>query len=161
MIMKQSTLFLLFLFAASAAASQSRSYLDLKRNFAGQPEVRSIGVSGAICRLVVNIVSHEDQELADALDGVKHVRLMTIPLEEFERRGLSVRGFRSRLTQDNFELIANFKDSDSGVTLYHRPEKNDDRYFVLVEEDDELVAIEMKGFIDPAAFQDSYSGRSF
>jgi len=154
--MKKTTLFLLFCTTLTASLAQSRSYQDLQRNFGDHPEVRSFGISGPLCRLAVSIFSHEDQEAADVLEGIKHVRFISIPMEEFDNKGLSVRGFQSRLTRDNFELVANFRDSGSDVSLYQRTEKNNDRYFLLVEDNDELLAFEMKGYIDPAAFQDSF-----
>ena len=158
--MKKSIASTLFILAACAAQAQSKSYQDLRNHFSGQPDVKSFGFSGPVCRMIVNVIGWEDEELSEALKGVKQVRFMTIPKEEFDNQGLSVRGFRSRLVKDNFEVMAAFRDGGSDVTLYHRPEKNTDRYFMLLEEDDEVVAIEMKGYIDPAVFREKYSEAS-
>jgi hypothetical protein len=152
--MKKSALFILLVISVQFASAQSRSYQDLQRNFEGQGDVRSFGLGSGMCRLIVSIIGNEEEEVAEALKGVKHVRFMTIPKEEFDNRGLSVRGFRSRLAKDRFELMANFKNSDDNVTVYHRSEEKSDRYFVLIDEHDNLIAIEMKGYIDPSAFKD-------
>lgn len=158
--MKKSIVSILFITAALAVQAQSKSYQELRDHFAGQPDVKSFGFSGPICKMIVNIIGWEDQELSNALRGVKQVRFMTIPKEEFDNQGLSVRGFRSRLVKDNFEVMAAFRDDGSDMTLYQRPEKNTDRYFMLVDDGDELLAIEMKGYIDPAAFREKYSQAS-
>jgi hypothetical protein len=158
--MKKSISSLLFILIACAVQAQSKSYQDLRNHFAGQPDVKSFGFSGPVCRMIVNIIGWEDEEMADALKGVKQVRLMTIPKEEFDNQGLSVRGFQSRLAKDNFEVMAAFRDGGSDLTLYHRPEKKTDRYFMLIEEDGEVLAIEMKGHIDPAIFREKTSEAS-
>jgi len=158
--MKKLILPLLLIAAGFAAHAQSKSYQDLRRNFAGEPEVKSFGFGAPVCRLLVNILGREDEEMLEALKGVKHIRFMTIPTEAFADRGLSVRGFQSRLEKDNFELMAAFSDDGSDFTIYHRPEKNEDRYFLLIEDGDELVAVEMKGHIDPNAFRHGVSQAS-
>ena len=158
--MKKSVASTLFILAAFAVHAQSKSYQELRNHFAGQPDVKSFGFSGPVCKMIVNIIGWEDENLSDALSGVKHVRFMTIPKQEFDNQGLSVRGFRSRLVKDNFEVMAAFRDNGSDMTLYHRPEKNTDRYFMLVDDGDEVLAIEMKGYIDPADFRDKYSEAS-
>lgn len=152
--MKKLILPFLVIAAGYAATAQSKSYQDLRRNFGGEPEVKSFGFGAPVCRLLVGMLEREDEDISEVLRGVKHVRFMTIPTDAFADRGLSVRGFKSRLEKDNFDLMAAFRDDGSDFAIYHRPESKADRYFLLIEDGDELVAVEMKGFIDPVAFQD-------
>jgi hypothetical protein len=158
--MRKLILPLLLVIVTLSANAQSKSYKDLRRNFDGEPEVRSIGLGAPVCRMLINIIGWEDKEMSAALRGVKHVRFMTIPTEAFADHGLSVRGFQSRLEKDSFELMASFRDDGNQFTIYHRPEKKADRYFMLMEDGDDLVAVEMKGYIDPAAFRTGVSHAS-
>jgi len=84
---------------------------------------------------------------------VHHVRFMTIPTEAFNAQGVSVRGFKSRLPKDKFEPMADFTNDGSTLAFFHRQEgEKKNRYFVIIEDDGEVIAIEMKGHIDPAIF---------
>jgi hypothetical protein len=144
---------LTFVFACSVILlqAQSDSYKMLRSHFADQPEVRSFKLSGMMCRIIVEIIEHDDDRLAAALEEVRHVRVMTIPKKEFAAQGLTVGGFKSRLPKDDFEIVGDFKDQGGSVAFFHRQEKKSkDRYFVIIEEEDEVIAIEMKGSIDPA-----------
>ena len=54
------------------------------------------------------------------------------------------------MKRDGFEELARIKDNGDDVTLYiQSSNKRKDRYMILVEEDSEIVAIELKGSIDP------------
>jgi len=87
---------------------------------------------------------------------IKHIRFMVIPKEEFTRQQLSVKGFRQVLQKDGFEMLAHVRDNGDDVSFLLREEGKDKkkRYFLVIEESDEMVAIEMKGFIDPEIFKD-------
>jgi hypothetical protein len=83
------------------------------------------------------------------LRSVNQVRLMVIPQEAFERQGLSVDGFRSVLRKDAFDEMTEVRNGKDRVTVYMRPDSNQsNRYFVLVANDEEVVAMEMKGNVD-------------
>lgn len=149
--MKKIVLALLFACSAGLVYGQSDSYKMLRHHFADRPEVRSFKLSGLMCRIIVDIIEHDDERLAAALQEVRHVRVMTIPRREFEAQGLTVRGFKTRLPKDNFELMADFKSDGSNLAFFHREEdNNENRYFVIIEDGDDIVALEMKGYIDPA-----------
>jgi hypothetical protein len=149
--MKKIALTLVLACSAIFLNAQSDSYKMLRSHFADQPEVRSFKLSGMMCRIIVNIIEHDDERLAAALEDVRHVRLMTIPKKEFDAQGLTVAGFKSKLPRDNYELVGDFRDKDGSVAFFHKTDKkSNDLYFVVVEEDDEVIAIEMKGSIDPA-----------
>jgi hypothetical protein len=149
--------FLLFLLAGLANLSygQSQSYRMLRNQFEDSPEVKSYRLSGLMCKIIVNIVENDDERLAAALKEVRKVRLMTIPKAEFAARNVTVKGFKERLPKDNFELLADFDKGDESLAFYHRLEKkNRNRYFVIIDEGDKVIAIEMKGFIDPSILSD-------
>lgn len=138
--------------------SQSKSYQTLKDHFDDRPEVQGFSIGGWLCRAALSLAMDEnDHEIAllkKAMADIDHVRFMVIPKKEFKDQGLSVNGFRSYLRKDSFELLADVRDQGEQVTFYHRSDgTRKDRYFVLVDEQDEVVAIEMKGYIDPAIFE--------
>lgn len=152
--MKQLTLVLLLVSAAFAADAQSESYRALRRKFSDSPEVKSYKLNALVMKILVSVVSREDDEIARALKDVKHVRVMTIPKEEFILRDLSVNGFKSYLAKDHYELMTDIRNHGDKATFYHRVEGHRNRYFAIIEESDEVVAIEMKGHIDPAIFNE-------
>jgi hypothetical protein len=135
--------------------AQSKSYKTLHSQFADGEDVKSYRLRGLMIRLVAEIVEDEDQRLAAALRDVKRVRLMTIPKEEFTVRDVTVSGFKSRLSSDRFELMGDFRDEEGSVAFFHREEKRGKNcYFVIIDQDDEVIAIEMKGYIDPVIMAD-------
>jgi len=47
------------------------------------------------------------------------------------------------------------RDNGEHINIFHRLDGNKkNRYFVLIEESDEVVALELKGYIDPELFKD-------
>jgi hypothetical protein len=52
---------------------------------------------------------------------------------------------------DNFEEIMKIKDHGDDVTLMIQSDgtKDDNRYLLLVDDDDEVVAMELVGYINP------------
>lgn len=154
--MKKIFLVLAMTCAAGILNAQSDSYRMLRSQFDDSPDVRSYRLRGLMIRLVAEIVEDEDERLAASLRDVKRVRLMIIPKEEFAQKGVTVSGFKSRLPKDKFELMGDFRDEGGSVAFYHRAEKRGKNcYFVIIDQDDEVVAIEMKGYIDPAVMVDS------
>ena len=151
--MKKTFLALLIACSAASVHAQSDSYKMLRRHFADSPEVRSYRLNGLMCRVIVKILENDDETLAAALDDVRHVRFMTIPREAFTAQGLTVGGFKSRLPKDGFEVIADITNDGSTLAFFHRQEeRHKNCYFVIIEDEGEVVAIEMKGNIDPAIF---------
>lgn len=139
-----------FLFSTTGLFAQSHSYQVLKDKFKGQPEVHSFSFSGWMGRLVLNMT--DEHELRNATKELSHVRLMTIPRSEFSAQQVTVNGFKKLLKQDFFEELAIIRDHGEVVSVYLREGNNNkNRYFVLVEEEREVVAIELKGYIDPEA----------
>jgi DNA-binding transcriptional regulator of glucitol operon len=138
--------------------SQSKSYQTLQHHFDNRPDVQAFSLGGWLCRAALSLAMDDDDRelnlLKKAMADINHVRFIVIPKHEFRQQGLSVNGFRSYLKKDSFELLADVRDQGEQVTFYHRSDgTRKDRYFVLVDDQDEVVAIEMKGYIDPAIFE--------
>jgi hypothetical protein len=136
------------LFTVSNSFAQSRSYEALKEKFSNRPDVHSFSFGAWMGRLVLKMAG--EHEFTNAIKDVKHVRLITIPKQEFAAQHVSVKGFKKLLKQDYFEELAFIRDTGEEVTIYLREGNNNkNHYFVLVEEEQEVVAIELKGYIDP------------
>ena len=146
--MKRASLFLTLsvLLISTSAFSQSNSYQTLKDNFMGRPDVHSFSVNGFFCRMILGMT--DEWEFKEAIKDVQHVRIITIPVEEFEARGLSVNGFKKLLKKDSFEELASVRDHGDDITFYLQATGNKNRYMIVVQEPDEVVVIEMKGSID-------------
>ncbi len=142
---KVSFLFALIL-TTSLAFGQSNSYQTLRDNFIGQPDVNSFAVSGFFCRMVLGIAG--EWEFKDAIKDIQHLRIITIPAEEFKAKGLSVNGYKKLLKKDAFEELASVRDNGDDITFYLQSNGHKNRYMVLIQEPDEVVVIEMKGYID-------------
>lgn len=135
---------------AFGASAQSRSYNALKDNFKDQPDVHSFSVNGWFGRMILNMAG--ENEVRNAIQELKHVRLITIPRHEFNNRNLTVNGFKSLMKQDGFEDLAQIKDQGDVVSIFIQEGKikTNNRYLMLIEESTEIVAIELTGYLDPS-----------
>ncbi len=142
------TLLFVFVMAATSLVAQSNSYQLLKNKFKDQPEVYSFSFSGWMGRIVLNLAG--EYEFRNAIKDIKYMRLITIPQSEFSAKNVSVNGFKKLLKQDSFEELAFIHDQGEEVSIYLREGNNHrNHYFVLIEEEREVVAIELKGYLDP------------
>ena len=122
------TLIFVFLMAATSVVAQSNSYQLLKNKFKDQPDVYSFSFSGWMGRIVLNLAGEY----------------------EFSAQNVSVNGFKKLLKQDSFEELAFIHDQGEEVSIYLREGNNHkNHYLVLIEEEREVVAIELKGYLDP------------
>lgn len=147
--MKSISLFLVTMVVAGASSfAQSSSYQTLKDKFNDQPAVHSFSLSGLAGRLVLSMAG--EYEFSNAIKDLKHMYLITIPQAEFSKQHLSVNGFKKILKQDSFEPLAIIRDSGDEISIYLQEGHNHkNSYFVLVEEKQEVLAIELKGYLDP------------
>lgn len=147
------SLLLVITLVAQAAIAQSESYQALKDNFRKRPDVYSLSVGGWMCRVVLKMA--DEYEFSDAIRHVRHVRLITIPAKEFDALHLSVKGFKQVLRKDSFEELSSVREEKETVTVYLQESSNHkNRYFVLVEGDDQVTGIEIKGYLDPKILQE-------
>jgi hypothetical protein len=145
----------LFVLISVSGFAQSKSYQTLRDHFSGREDVHSFNLGGLLCRLAVNIATEDEPLFKNMMKDIDHVRFIVIPKKEFKNQNLSVKGFRNYLSKDSFEEVLAVRDNGDHVNIFHRTDGNKkNRYFVLVEESDEVVAIEMKGYIDPQLFKD-------
>jgi hypothetical protein len=152
--MKKFFALVLFALIYTAGFSQSKSYQTLRDHFSGRENVHSFSIGGILCRMAVNIASKDEELWRNLMKDIDHVRFIVIPKEEFTNQNLSVGGFRNYLSKDSFEEVMSVKEKGDKVNIFHREDGNKkNRYFVLVEESNEVVAIEMKGYIDPELFK--------
>ena len=72
---------------------------------------------------------------------------------------LSFSQSKSYLSKDSFEPLATIRERNDQVSFFHRADSNqEERYFVLAEEPNEVVAIEMKGTIDASKLVSGNTG---
>lgn len=143
----------LILSVAAQALAQHKGFQTLKDNFEGREEVLSFSVNGLFCRMVLGMAG--EWEFKQAIEEVKHIRLMVIPHYEFKLQNLTVGGFRNLMKQDGYEELATIRDGNDHISIYlHNRGNKKNTYFVLVEEPEEIVAIEIKGYINPAVLND-------
>ncbi len=139
---------LALLFLSASAFAQSESFNTLKNKFSGEDDVHHFAVSGFFARSVLWMA--DEHEIFDAIKDVKVIRLIVIPRDAFKAQEVTLNGFKKVLKGDGFEELVRVKDSGDDVTLYlQSPDKKKDRYMILVEDNNEIVAIEIKGSIDP------------
>lgn len=142
------TLALLIIFSASFA--QSKSFQILKEKFSGTENVFSIRTSGFMARTVLRMAG--EREYNSAIRDIYNVRLIVIPKSAFRKKNVTLEGFRKITREDGFEELAHVRDHGDDITiLIQSPsqKKSDNRYLLLVEENDEVVVIEVRGYIDP------------
>lgn len=150
-------LLLSFVACATLLSAQSRSFQALKNNFGDVDDVHSFALSGFLCRIAVNIaVAGEDDDILRKLvKDIRHVRFIVIPKAAFKSQSLTVAGFKHYLQRDGFDEMIAVREKSDRMNLYHRIDSHkNNRYFLLVEDLDEVIAFEMKGYIDPAIFED-------
>jgi Domain of unknown function (DUF4252) len=146
--MKSILVFVVILITSASSFAQSKSFDALRDKFKGQPDVYSFSLSGWMGRMVLNMAG--EYEFRNAIKDLKHMRIITIPNSEFSVQNVSVKGFKKVLKQDSFEELALIREEGEEVSVYLREGNNHkNNYFVLVEGTDEVVAIELKGYLDP------------
>lgn len=130
------------------ANAQSESYQAFKYKFQGDEDVFSFETGGLLARAV--LLFSGDHEFRKAIRDVRHIRIMTVPGSAFEKNNVSLQGFQHVLKNDGFEKLMSVRDNGDNVSIYLQSgERNrDSRYFVLVDQKYEVVAIELHGNID-------------
>jgi len=146
--MKKLLLILLVVFTAILASAQSDSYETFKDTFRGSKDVFSFGVRGWLARTVLRFA--DEDEFQDVISDVKTIKITIVPRQRFREKGLSIKEFKKILKDDSFAELAQVRDHSDNVTVYiqeNPKRKNNNLYFILVEESDEVVAMEMRGYV--------------
>lgn len=129
--------------------AQIDSFQTIKNKFGWRDNVHSFSGSGFLARTVLWLAGEHDYK--NSINDVRSVRLITIPKQAFADANVTVNGLKKLLRKDSYETLAEVKDHDDDVTLYMQSSKKSsiNRYFLLVDNKTELVAIELRGSIDP------------
>lgn len=150
--MKKLLTILLVISMASLASAQSDSYETFKDTFRGGRDVFCFGVRGWLARAVLRFT--DEYEFRDAISDVKTIKVTIVPRGRFREQNLSIKEFKKILKDDSFAELAQVRDRGDNVTLYiqeNSKRKHNSLYFILVEESDEVVAIEMRGYVSEEA----------
>jgi hypothetical protein len=141
------------LLASLSVSAQSKSYQTLKEKFADS-RIVSVHTSGFLARAVLRMAG--EHEFNHAFRDISSVRVMVIPKAAFKARHLTLKGFCKFAKEDSFEELAYIRDGGDNVTVLLRPGSRDEdnTYLVLVDNKDEVVAVEAEGFIDLALLRD-------
>ena len=140
----------LFLLAFSIAGySQSKSFLTLQDRFEGRKDVTHLNISSFFVRMALCLAS-EDLN-SDEISNIGRLHLMVIPKDHFAADGVTLNGYiRFVEKKDSFEELINIKDKKDNVRLFVKTrDKYTSRYLLLVDDEDEVVAIEFSGNINP------------
>ncbi|MFZ6011509.1 MAG: DUF4252 domain-containing protein [Bacteroidota bacterium] len=147
--MKTTTLTLLLLITTiSFSPAQSDSFQTLREKFSGRKNTFCFGTSGFFARTALWMAG--EYEYIEAIEEVKSIRVIVIPKSSFQRLGLTVDGYKKFVAKDSFEKLAHMKDHGDDVAVYiQETNSRHNRYQVIVESGDEVVVVEVKGYIDP------------
>jgi hypothetical protein len=146
--MKKFTVAIAITLLSSAVFAQSKSYSLLKEKFSGHENVVSFRTSGFLTRSVLLFAG--EPEYNRAIKQVRKIRITVIPKAAFKAEKVTVKGFIKIAKKDSFEELFSAYDHGDEVTLLVQSEKDhpDNRYLLLVDGNDEVVALEITGYID-------------
>lgn len=148
--MKTTIILLAFLLAEPPLSiAQSRSFMTLQNKFSSTEDVFSFRASGFLSRSVLRLAGQ--REFRKAIRKVKNIRLLTIPTDAFAAQRVSVNGFRNIVRNDGFEQLAAVREDGNEVNVYLQPVKDSkiNRYLILIQDETQVTAVEIKGYIDP------------
>jgi hypothetical protein len=147
---------LVFTIASLTTFAQSESFLTFKESLDDAEDVVSFKVGGFVLRTALWLSGESD--FKEEFGEVQSVRFMVVPMEELDKRNLKVSGFKRVLRNDHFEEMVSASEEGDRITVYMQERgKNKNLYFVLIEGEDEIAAIEIKGYLDPKKLIESNS----
>lgn len=143
-----TTCIILSFVITTSVSAQSRSFVTFKEKFSDREDAHSFSTNGFFARTVFWIAG--EHEFNKAIESIKNISLITVPKAAFRSKRVTVSGFKKMLREDSFEELVCVKDHGDDVTVYIKPTQNrNNRYIILVEESDEVVVIELEGYVDP------------
>jgi len=145
---RTATSIILCLCIATSAWAQSNSFLTFRNKFAGKEDAFSFSTNAFFVRTILWMAG--EHEFNQAVRDIKNISLATVPKSAFAEERVTVEGFRKVIKEDAFEEMIRAKDHGDDVTIFARTTQNrHNRYIILVEEANEVVVIEIKGYVDP------------
>ena len=140
---------LLALIITTSAMSQSQSFLTLQEKFSDSKDVYSFNTGGFLARTVLWFAG--EHEFVKAIKEIHNISVIIVPTSAFAAKGVSVSGFKRILDKDAFEELGRATDHGDQITFYLKStQSKNNRYMILMEEPDEVLAIEFTGYVDPA-----------
>ncbi len=146
-----TTCIIISVLLTSSALAQSNSFLKFKEKFSNADGVHCFSTNGFLAKTVLWMAG--EHEYHKAIKEIQNVSLITAPKSAFRAEGVTVAGFKKVLRDDSFEELAHVRDNGDDVTIYLKTtQSKSSRYMILVEDSDNVVAIEIRGYIDPKFF---------
>jgi hypothetical protein len=141
-------LIIVMLCASTSLFAQSESFSTLRNKFRGEPNVVYLNTNGLLAKAVLAMAGERD--FKKSIKHVRSIRLVTVPKKSFHKAEVSVDGFRNILEKDSFVELTTIKDHGDDVSLYlqEAKKKKHNRYFILINEDHQVVGIEIKGNVN-------------
>jgi hypothetical protein len=157
--MKTSLLTVTFAFVITIIASaQSESFMMLRDKFRGSENVFSFGTSGFIAKTVLWVAG--EREYKEVFRDITNIRMIVIPRKAFHKKHVTVRGFKKAAKNtDQYEEVLTIRDGNDDVSVLLQEDKKKNKrnhYLMLVEDNSEVVAVEMSGYIDLQELRQSY-----
>lgn len=145
----KTILSVILILGAVAAQAQSEAYQTMREKFRGEENVFAFGASGFFARAILGMAGEHDYKRA--IKDVRNMRFIVVPKKAFHDQHVTVGGLKKVLRADGFHELAHVRDRGEDISLFLQEGKRDkdDRYFLLVEEQDEVVAFEIRGYVDP------------
>lgn len=132
----------------SESNGQSQSFQTLKNKFSSADDVYSFKIQGFLARTVLRLAG--EHEFKRAVKNVKSIRMITIPKSAFIEKSATVNGFKKVMASDSFQSLMTVREGADEMGIYvqssNKPSLN--RYLILIENLHEVVAVELKGYID-------------
>lgn len=139
---------ILSLLLTTSVYSQSDSFIALKEKFAYHQDVYSFSTGTFLGTAILKMAG--EHEFYNAVKDVRRISIIGIPRDAFKHENVSVSGFKKAMRKDSYNELARMKDNGDAVTFYMKStESKNNRYMILVEDSDNVVAIELTGYIDP------------
>lgn len=139
---------ILSLVMVSTGFSQSDSFMALKEKFAYHHDAFSFSTSAFWGGAIVWLAG--EHEFYDAIKQVKRISLISVPKDAFKSEHVTVAGFKKVLRNDSFQELARMRENGDVITFYLKStEMKNSRYMILVEDAQNVIAIELTGYIDP------------
>ena len=129
--------------------AQSESFQILKSKFSDHDDVCAFSMSGFFARTVLWMAGEHD--FNHGIKEIRSVHMITIPKSAFDKEHVTLNGFKKVASRDSYQELLQIRDHGDDVTLLiqHATKNRGSRYLFLVDSDNEVVAIEVKGIIDP------------